>query len=135
MWKYDWTIFDSSKVSFQVPVKKSESRNYFFRVPIKGIWYIPIDTFFILLWFYSILTIFWFNLYQQHFLLSSAITALNIIISTVVLFRNERSGKNMFDMIWILYRYMKKKQIYLLKPRKKDLVSINQIDEINQEKE
>jgi len=135
MSKYKWTIFDTSKVIFQVPVKKSESRNYFFRVPIKWIWYIPLDTFFILLWFYVVLGLFWFNLYQQHLLLVSWITMLNVIISTVVLFRHQVSWKNMFDMIRIIYRYMRKKQLFLLKPKKNDLVSKYQIDELSLEKE
>lgn len=132
--KYDNTIFDS-RVLFQIPVKKSESRNYFFRVPIKGIWYIPLDIFFILLWFYSILVIFWFMLYQQHFILVNIITWINIIISSIVLFRHKQTGKNMLDMIRIIYRYMKRKQIYLLKPRKTDLISQYQIDEISLEKD
>jgi len=60
---------------------------------------------------------------------------LNVIISTVVLFRHQVSWKNMFDMIRIIYRYMRKKQLFLLKPKKNDLVSKYQIDELSLEKE
>lgn len=126
--KYSWTIFDTSTVTFHVPIKKTESRNYFFRIPIKDIWYISVDTFFILLWFYVILTLFWFNLYQQHFLLVSLITMFNIITSTIFLFRHKISWKNMLDMIRIIYKYMKRKQLFLLKPKKNDLISKYQID-------
>lgn len=135
MARYEWTLFDTSKVFFQVPVKKSESRNYFFRVPIKWIWYIPLDTFFILFGFYIILGLFWFNLYQEHLLITSILTLFNVIISTIVLFRHKQSWKNMFDMIRIIYRYIKQKHIYILKPQKNDLVSKFQVDEINVEKE
>lgn len=126
--KYSWTLFDSTQTVFTIPIKKSESRNYFFHVPYSNIWYIWLTTFLILLWYYLFIWIIWFNLYQQHLIFATMLLLLNVTLSTVVLFRHKQSWKNMFDILRILYNYIKREKLYLLKQNKNDIASQTQND-------
>lgn len=127
---YKGTLLDP-EIKYVIPSKKKESRNYFFRIPIKWVGYISMSTFFLLIWFYIILWIFWMNLYQQHFIVTSIITWLNVLLSMFVIFRHPITGKTMIDMIRIIYKYMRKKQIAILKTKKSDLFTKFQVDEFS----
>lgn len=124
--KYKDTIFDSS-IEFDIPIKKSNSKDYFFKVPLKEIGYISLGNMILLIAFYIYLVIFWFLLYQYHFVAVTTLTIINIFFSVVVLLRDPLSGKNTLDMTKILYKYMRKKNIALPRARKKDLFSKNQL--------
>lgn len=109
--KLTGTVYDPN-YSFIVPPKKSETRTYFFRVPVQWIWYISITTFLVVLVFYVILWIFWIVLYQQHFLEVTIITWINVLWSLYILFRNPKNWKSLLDMLRILYKYMKKPNMW-----------------------
>jgi len=124
--KYENTLFDNVKLN--IPVKHSENKEYFFRVDFQDIWYISIQTFLLLSWFYLILWWFWFLIYQQHFYAATWLVVINIIFSLIILLRDQNSWKNVIDMLYIIKRYMNKKQIYIFRGRKQDLFSKYQKD-------
>lgn len=129
--KYTWTLFDSSKTVFDVPIKKSESRNFFFKIPIKSISYIPLNAFFALLVFYSILVAVWFYIYQQHFVLVSLVCLFNAAFSTGLLMRHPHTWKNTFDIMRVFITYYKKPKRYWQKEKRLTFIDISQTDTLS----
>jgi len=123
--KYEKTIFNPN-VKFQIPIKKSYSKDYFIKVPIKEVGYISLSNLFLLLWYYSILLAFWFALYEKHFVTVNIITLINVFFSVIILLRENSSWKNTLDLVQIMFQYIKKKNIGLFKPKKRDILSKNQ---------
>lgn len=127
--KYKDTLFDPS-YKVDIPIKHTENKQYFIKINYKNIWYLSFQVLFLLIFYYIILTIFWYNLFESHFYLATILVALNWVFSLVLLIRDRNSWKNMIDMLTILYKYMKKNQLFLFKANKTDLFSMNQKEKI-----